>query len=126
VRSDVTPLGRQLRRIWLRAGITCGFYLAAALGLPRIQRALDPQRERRAIAQSIERTAREQAPVYVMPNGERRRAVAVARADPTPVDDSASNGALYWWCGILAAVTVAGAAARTMRAYATRDEDDQS
>ena len=125
-RSDVTPLGRQLRRIWTRAGISCGILLVAAVTLPRVQRALDPDRERRAIAQSIERTAREQAPVYVMPNGERRRAVAVARADPTPVDDSPTNSALFWWCGILAAVTIAGAAAQTVRAYVTDDEADES
>ena len=114
-----------MRRIWSRAGIACGFYLAAAVTLPRIQRSLDPGRERRAIAQSIERTAREQAPVYVMPNGERRRVVAVARADPSPVEDSPGQSALYWWCGILAAVTIAGAAAQTVRAYATDAEDDE-
>ena len=122
-RADVTPLGRQLRRIWLRAGIACAFFLAAALILPRIQRALDPNREPRATAGSTQRSAREQAPVYVMPNGERRRVVAVVPAAPRSNGDSRGNSALYWWCGILAAVTIAGAVAQTMRAYATHDED---
>ena len=124
-RSDMTPFGGKLRRIWTRAGIVCGFLLVAALALPRIPRALDRNRDRRAIAQSIERSARAQAPVYVMPNGERRRAVAVARADPTPVDGSTGNSALFWWCGILAVVTIAGAAAQTLQAYATREEEEE-
>ena len=122
----MTPFGWKLRRIWTRAGIVCAILLLAALALPRIRSALDPNRDRRAMAQSIERSAREQAPVYVMPNGERRRAVAVARPDPTPVDDAASNSALFWWCGILAAVTIAGAASQTLQAYATREEDEES
>jgi hypothetical protein len=122
----VTPLGRKLRRIWTRAGIACGLYLAAALALPALQRSLDPGRERRAIAQSIERTARQEAPIYVMPNGERRRAVAVARADPTPVYQSPGDDPLFWWCGILAVATIAGAAAQTIRVYATREEDEES
>ena len=125
-RDDMTPLGGKLRRIWTRAGIVCGVLLLAALALPRIQRTLDPNRERRAIAQSIERSAREQAPVYVMPNGERRRAVAVARPDPTPVDVTRRNSALFWWCGILAAVTIAGATAQTLQAYVTDEEEEES
>ena len=123
MRSDPTPLARRLRRIWTRTGITCGILFALALILPRIQRALDPQEDRRAIARSVERAAREQAPVYVMPNGERRRAVAVARADPELVDWPV-NRALFWWCGILAAVSIASATAQTIRAYATHDEGD--
>ena len=112
----------QLRRIWWRAAIACGLYLLTALALPRIQRALDPQRARRASAQSVDRIEREPPPVYVMPNGERRRAVAVVRADPSPSSDSRHDRALYWWCGALAAVTIAGAAAQTIRLYLTRDE----
>jgi hypothetical protein len=121
-RGDPTPVGRQLRRIWTRTESCAGILFALALILPRIQSALDPQEERRAIARSVERASREQAPVYVMPNGERRRAVAVARAEPDLVDWPA-NRALFWWCGILAAVNIASAAAQTIRAYATRDED---
>jgi hypothetical protein len=121
--SDPTPLGRQLRRIWSRAGIACACFLAAALVLPRVQGALDPQRDRRADATS---SARDQVPVYVMPDGERRRAVMVVPAEPSTTGGRRGNGALYWWCGILAAATVAGAVAQTMRAYATRDEDDAS
>lgn len=126
VRGEPTPLGRRLRRIWTRTSIVCGILFALALSLPRIHRALDPQEERRAIARSIERTSREQAPVYVMPNGERRRAVAVARADSAPIDESPSGRALFWWCGILAAVSIASATAQTIRAYATHDEDGAS
>ena len=124
-RADVTPLRRQLRRIWLRAGIACTGFLAAALLLPRIGSALDPDRERRATATSRARAARE-APVYVMPNGERRRVAVVIPADSYAKNDSRGNRALYWWCGILAAVTVAGATAQTVRAYATHDEDGAS
>ena len=122
----MTPLGRQLRRIWLRTAIVCGILFALALILPRVQRALDPDRERRAIAAARERAAREQPPVYVMPNGERRRVAAVVPAEPYANDEPRGNRALYWWCGILAAVTVAGAAAQTVRAYATNDEDGVS
>lgn len=113
----------RLRRIWWRAGVACALLLAAPLALPRIQRALDPQAERRAMAQAAERTQREEAPVYVMPNGERRRAVAIARADPTPVYDSRDR-ALLWWCGILALVVIAGAVARTMSLYVSHEDDD--
>ena len=118
------PFQLQVRRVWWRTGIACGLYLLMALALPRIQRALDPGSERRAIAQSIERTQRETAPVYVMPNGERRRAVAVARADPRPPTDSRHARALYLWCGALAVVTIAGATARTVSLYLTGDEDE--
>ena len=62
LRSDRTPLGRQLRRTWTRAAIACAILLAVALTLPRIQRALDPQRERRAIARSVERTSASRRP----------------------------------------------------------------
>jgi hypothetical protein len=112
------PSRRRLRRIWWRAGVACALYLAAALALPRVQRALDPQHERRASVQS-----REQAPVYVMPNGERRRTVVVTRPDPSPVGDSRGNRALLWWCGILAIVTIAGAVAQTIRVYLGDDEE---
>jgi hypothetical protein len=126
VRVQVTTRGRQLRRIWRRAGLACTALLIAALALPRVQRALDPQSERRAMAQRLERTQRETAPVFVMPNGERRRVVAVTRADPTPVPDGRSDRALRWWCGILALVTVAGAAAQSARVYFTEDEEEES
>ena len=112
----------QLRRIWWRTGLACGLYLLTALALPRLQRALDPQGPRRAAARALDREQREAAPVYVMPNGVRRRTVAVMRADPTPVTDSRHDRALYMWCGALAAVTIAGATARTIRLYLTRDE----
>jgi len=124
--QHATPLGRKLRRIWTRAAIFCGILLAAALILPRIQRALDPNRGRRASAQSAQRAARQQAPIYVMPSGERRRAAVVTRPDPIPVTDSPGNNALFWWCGILAAATIAGAVARTLRVYATREEEEES
>jgi len=113
------PWQRQLRRIWARAGFSCALYLLLALAFPRIHRALDPQSERRTISQAVERTQREAAPVYVMPNGERRRAVAVTVADST---DTFGDRALYIWCGALALVTIAGAAVRTIRLYLTRDE----
>jgi hypothetical protein len=122
-RRDQTPLGRQLRRIWTRAGIASACFLAAALVLPQVQRALDPQRDRRAGATP---GARDQVPVYVTPDGERHRAVMVVPAEPSTNGRRSGNGALYWWCGILAAATVAGAVAQTMRAYATRDEDESS
>ena len=112
----------QLRRIWWRTGMACGLYLLTALGLPRLQRALDPQGPRRAAAQALERAQRDSAPVYVMPNGERLRTVAVMRADPTPVTDSSHDRALYLWCGALAVATIAGATARTIGLYLTQDE----
>jgi hypothetical protein len=122
----VTPLGRKLRRIWSRAGIACAIILVAALMLPRIQRTLDPNRDRRAMAQTAPRAAREEAPIYVMPNGERRRAAVVTRPDPAPLSGSPGNSALFWWCGILAAVTIAGAVAQTFRVYVTREEEEES
>jgi hypothetical protein len=36
------------------------------------------------------------------------------------------NSALYWWCGILAVVTIAGAVAQTFRVYVTREEEAES
>jgi hypothetical protein len=126
VPSDVTPFGRKLRRIWSRAGIACAILLAAALTLPRVQRTLEPDRGRRAAARSAQRVVREEAPIYVMPNGERRRAAVVTRPDPKPMRSPGGNSALYWWCGILAVVTIAGAVAQTFRVYVTREEEAES
>jgi hypothetical protein len=92
--------------------------LAAALALPRVQRALDPQRERRV--------EHERGPVFVMPNGERRRAVAVTHADPALIRDARGDRALWWWCGILAAVIIAGAVAQSVGARLTDDDEDSS
>jgi hypothetical protein len=111
----MTPRRRRLRRIWRRAGIACLVLLAAALVLPRVQRALDPQRAR---------THLERAPVYVMPNGERRPAITVTRADSTPIAASRGDRALWWWCGILAAVVVAGAVAQSVSVKLGDDEDE--
>jgi hypothetical protein len=115
VQAEVTPRRRRLRRIWRRAGIACVVLLAAALTLPRVRRALDPQRERAHL---------ERAPVYVMPNGERRRAIAVTRGDPATIDDARGDRALWWWCGILAAVVVAGAVAQSVSVKLGDDEDE--
>jgi hypothetical protein len=40
--NEVTARRRRLRRIWRRAGIACVVLLAAAVALPRVQRAMDP------------------------------------------------------------------------------------
>jgi hypothetical protein len=81
-------------------------YLLVALTVPRISRGTDPQRER---------PAREEAPEFIMPNGERRRAVVVMRPNAPAAADRRGEQALLWWCGILAAATVAGASAQTFR-----------
>ena len=98
---------RRLRRVWVRALAACALYLLAALVLPRLLRGVGPQGEP---------PRREEAPEYIMPNGERRRAVVVTRPDaPQPTADRSGDRALLWWSAILAAVTLAGATAQTMR-----------
>jgi hypothetical protein len=86
MRAELTGRGRRLRRIWQRAGIACVVLLAAALALPRVQRALDSG----------------------------------------PVRASRSDHALWWWCGILAAVIIAGAVAQSIGVRLGHDEDDES
>ena len=58
---------------------------------------------------------RTEAPEYVMPSGERVRAAVVTRPDALRAADRRGERALRWWCGILAAVTLAGATAQTLR-----------
>jgi len=50
-----------------------------------------------------------------MPNGERRRAVVFTRPDAPRATNRRGDRALLWWCAILAAVTLAGATAQTIR-----------
>ena len=40
--NEVTARRRRLRRIWRRAASACVVLLAAAVALPRVQRAMDP------------------------------------------------------------------------------------
>ena len=50
-----------------------------------------------------------------MPNGERRRAVVFAPAERSPPASRRGEQAILWWCGVLAAVTLAGAVSQTLR-----------
>ena len=100
------PTQQRLRRVWVRAIAACALYLLVAIALPRLMRGSGAQRDR---------PRPEDAPEYVMPSGERRRAVVFTRAEPQRVADGRGERALQWWCGILAAVTLGGAIAQTMR-----------
>lgn len=97
---------RRLRRVWGRALAACALYLLVALTLPRLIGGVGAQRER---------PRREEAPEFIMPNGERRRAVVVMRPDDPRSADRRGDRALLWWCAILAAVTLGGATAQTIR-----------
>lgn len=96
---------RRLRRIWGRTLVACSLYVGLALAVPRVVRGV------RAWGQP----ERSEAPVYVTPSGERRRAVVVMRAEPKPVEDRGGDVAVLWWSGVLCAVTLAGAVAQTLR-----------
>ena len=102
----ISVTAARLRRVWGRAIAACALYLLVALALPPLLRQKGSHRER---------PRSEDAPEYVMPNGERRRAVVFTRTEPPPAVDRRGERALLWWCGILAAVTLGGAAAQTMR-----------
>ena len=104
---------RRLLRIWGRALAACTLYFLVALTVPRLIRGTGAQRER---------PPREETAEFIMPNGERRRAVVVMRPDAPVAADRRGDRALLWWCGILAAATLAGATAQTIRirADATR------
>lgn len=99
------PRQRRLRRIWGRALVACTLYLGLALAVPRIVRGV----------RAWGRPERPEAPVYVTPSGERRRAAVVIRAEPRPVEDGRGDVAVLWWSGVLCAVTLAGALAQTLR-----------
>ena len=105
---------RRLRRVWRRALLACALYLGVALVLPRLVRGARPGRER---------PRRQEAPVYVTPSGERRRAAVFVPADAAPADDHRGDRALLWWSGLLSVVTLAGAAAQTRRIRAEADAD---
>jgi len=96
---------RRLRRVWGRALAACALYLLIAL-VPWLMRGTG---SRRAAPR------REEAPEYVMPNGERRRAVVLTPAEENAPVDRRGDRALLWWIGILAAATLAGAVAQTVR-----------
>lgn len=96
---------RRLRRIWTRTLVACTLYLGLALGVPRLVRGVRSWRQ----------PERPEAPVYVTPSGERRRAVVVMRGGPEPVEDRRGDVAVLWWSGVLCAVTLAGAVAQTLR-----------
>lgn len=100
------PTHRRLRRVWGRALAACALYFLVALTIPSLIRGVGPQRER---------PRRDEAPEFIMPNGERRRAVVVARPDTPRSADRRGDRALLWWCAILAVVTLAGAASQTLR-----------
>lgn len=114
--AQVQTTHRRIRRVCGRALAACALYALVALAIPRLIRGVGVQRER---------PRREEAPEYVMPNGERRRAVVITRPDAPRPTDARGDGALLWWCAILAAATLAGAAAQTMRirADASRGAD---
>lgn len=97
---------RRLLRVWGRALAACALYFLVALTVQHLIRGTGPQQER---------PQREEAPEFIMPNGERRRAVVVVRPDARVAADRRGDRALLWWCGILAAVTLAGATAQTIR-----------
>lgn len=90
----------------MRALAACALYLLVALALPRMIRGVGAQRER---------PSSEEAPEFIMPNGERRRAVVFTRPDAARATHPRGDRALLWWCAILTAVTLAGATAQTIR-----------
>ena len=96
----------RLRRVWGRALAACALYLVVALAVPRLIRGSGP---------TADTVRREEAPEYVLPSGERRRAVVFAPAAGRTRVDRRGERAILWWCGILAAVTLAGAVSQTIR-----------
>ena len=96
---------RRLRRVWGRTLAACVLYALIGLGVPLLMRSSGSRASAR----------REEAPEYVMPNGERRRAVVFEPAARRAPVDRRGERALLWWSGILAAATIAGAVAQTIR-----------
>jgi hypothetical protein len=96
---------QRLRRIWGRTLVACTLYLGLALAVPRIVRGVRAWRQPEP----------PEAPVYVTPSGERRRAVVVMRAEREPAEDRRGDAAVLWWSGVLCAVTLGGAVAQTLR-----------
>jgi hypothetical protein len=76
---------RRLLRVWGRALAACTLYFLVALTVPRLIRGTGPQRER---------PAREEAPEFIMPNGERRRAAVVTRPGSPAAADRRGDRAL--------------------------------
>ena len=103
--ARVQPTQRRLRRVWGRALAACALYFLVALILPPLIRG----------GARREPVRREEPLEYVMPNGERRRAVVVATPRAPRAPDRRGDRALLWWCAVLAVATLAGATTQTIR-----------
>ena len=101
-----TGRGRRIARVWARALVACALFLGVALTVQRFF--LDPG-PRPIVVRP------DDAPEYVMPNGERRRAVVVAPPGARAPARRGGDPALLWWSIILCAVTLGGAVSRTLR-----------
>lgn len=97
-------LRRELLRIWVRGVLVIAILLSLPVLYPYFLRAVDPQYERREIAQAQEQRQRAGGDVVVTPSGEVRRAVVYT---PASSEVRQSRG-LVWWTRLLAAVAGLG------------------
>jgi hypothetical protein len=106
-------LSRRLLAIWVRAIFTVTILLALPVLYPRFVRAVDPQRERREMAQALERQQRAGGERTVLPSGEIRHAIVFTPASPSERSDANQLRGLVWWARLLALVVLLGASRRT-------------
>ncbi|MEO7713753.1 MAG: hypothetical protein ABIV10_12630 [Gemmatimonadaceae bacterium] len=79
-----------------------------------LDRAFNPRYEREEIARALERKARSEGDVVVLPSGETRRAVVYTPAGASP-KDPAANRILTWWSRLIAAVILIETIRQTLR-----------
>jgi anti-sigma factor RsiW len=93
--------------------------IAVILAIPRIfpgvVRMMNPNSERDAMAQELERQQRASAERMVSPRGETLHAVVYLPARPSAEPTAAQQRGLIWWSRVLAAVLAAGLLQRTIR-----------
>ena len=107
---------RALLRRWIRGSLTIGLLLMLPAAYTRLAASLDPHRERREIAQAIERQQRASGVLTVTETGQTVRAVVYSPTSPTQEESEALHRALVWWSRLLAAVAALGLLHKTWQA----------
>jgi hypothetical protein len=117
---------RELAAIWLRGAVIIAAILAIPRIFPGVMRVINPNSEREAMAQELERRQRASGEPVVSPSGESLRAVVYLPANPSADAAAAQQRGLVWWSRVLAAVFAAGLIQRSVRLVRRSDGEPAS
>lgn len=116
--SPVPTLRRRMLLLWVRSAFQIAIALSIPLSVPALSLMLDrvfnPRYEREEIARALERKARSEGDVVVLPSGEIRRAVVYTPAGASP-KNPAAHRTLSWWSRLIAAALLIEAIRQTLR-----------